>query len=109
METRRTPSRLELTHRGTPGSASTLTGASDLVDHRRICSDRRRPGAYTHVGARLAVGTSRAIVSSRSSTPWMWFSARAVSTIAALVRSRRGRGDALGGDADVVDRVGAGS
>ena len=72
-------------------------GQAGRVDARR----RRRRGRRRR----------RAIVSSRSSTPRMWFSARPVSTSGSARRVRRlGRdGDALGREADVVDRPAAGS
>ena len=47
---------------------------------RRESRPCAQPGRVEHVGARRSYACSRAIVSSRSGLPRMWFSARAVST-----------------------------
>ena len=71
---------------------------ADRVDDRRRSARGRRGPARTRTSAPASrYATSRAIVSSRSSTPRMWFSARAGEhqRLGLRVRCRRGLGDAL--------------
>ncbi len=61
------------------GRASTFTGFVVASQTALISSTVRRPGAYRTSAPARSNACSRAIVSSRSGLPRMWFSARAVS------------------------------